>query len=99
MTKDRVWRRISHETTDRFHNDCVLTALTALIALPAKAQQAGDSPLAEQTWVRLGGPIGGPGYDIRMQPDNPDIMYVTDAWAGVHKSTNGGLMWFPLIGE
>jgi photosystem II stability/assembly factor-like uncharacterized protein len=45
-------------------------------------------------WVRLGGPPGGLGYDIRMQPDNPDIMYVTDANAGVHKSVDGGLTWF-----
>jgi acetyl esterase/lipase/photosystem II stability/assembly factor-like uncharacterized protein len=48
-----------------------------------------------QTWTRLGGPPGGLGYDIRMQPDNPDIMYVTDAHAGIHKSVDGGLTWFP----
>ncbi len=46
-------------------------------------------------WVRTGGPLGGLGYDIRMRPDNPDIMYVTDAWAGVFKSTDGGQSWFP----
>jgi photosystem II stability/assembly factor-like uncharacterized protein len=46
------------------------------------------------TWERMGGPPGGLGYDIRMQPDNPDIMYVTDAHAGVHKSVDGGLTWF-----
>jgi photosystem II stability/assembly factor-like uncharacterized protein len=45
------------------------------------------------TWVRTGGPLGGLGYDIRMQPDNPNIMYVTDAFAGVHKSTDGGATW------
>ncbi len=56
----------------------------------------GTTSLADQTWVRLGGPIGGLGYDIRMRPDNPDIMYVTDAWAGVHKSTDGGMTWFTL---
>ncbi len=48
------------------------------------------------TWVRTGGPIGGLGYDIRMQPDNPDIMYVTDAWAGAHKSTDGGRTWITI---
>lgn len=48
------------------------------------------------TWVRTGGPLGGLGYDIRMRPDNPDIMYVTDAWAGVHKSSDGGRTWVPL---
>ncbi len=44
-------------------------------------------------WIRTGGPLGGMGYDIRMRPDNPDIMYVTDAWSGVHVSTDGGLTW------
>ena len=47
------------------------------------------------TWIRTGGPLGGLGYDVRMRPDNTDIMYVTDAWAGVHKSTDGGQTWFP----
>jgi len=28
-----------------------------------------------------------------MRPDNPDIMYVTDAWSGVHISTDGGHTW------
>jgi hypothetical protein len=48
------------------------------------------------TWVKTGGPLGGLGYDIRVQPDNPDIMYVTDAFAGVFKSTNGGATWTSL---
>lgn len=46
-------------------------------------------------WVRTGGPLGGLGYDIRMRPDNPDVMYVTDAWAGVFRSTDGGHTWHP----
>src|SRR3989337_2617887 len=51
------------------------------------------SPLADQSWVRLGGPPGGLGYDIRVRPDNPQIWFVTDAFAGVHLSTDGGLSW------
>lgn len=52
------------------------------------------------TWVRTGGPLGGLGYDVRMRPDNPDVMYVTDAWAGVHMSTDGGGSWQQtLMGE
>ena len=47
-------------------------------------------------WVRTGGPSGGLGYDIRARPDNPDVMYVTDAYAGVHKSIDGGLTWTEL---
>jgi photosystem II stability/assembly factor-like uncharacterized protein len=49
--------------------------------------------LSEQIWTKLGGPQGGLGYDIRMRPDNPDIMFVTDAWAGIHSSIDGGLNW------
>ena len=44
-------------------------------------------------WVRLGGPPGGLGYDIRYNFNNPDIWYVTDANAGVHISTDNGLTW------
>ena len=53
-----------------------------------------DDPVGE--WVWLGGPTGGLGYDIRMHPDDPDIMYVTDALAGVFKSTDGGAIWSPI---
>ncbi len=46
------------------------------------------------SWLDLGGPPGGIGYDIRMDPRNPDVMYVTDVAAGVSKSTDGGKTWF-----
>ncbi len=46
-------------------------------------------------WVRTGGPLGGLGYDVRMRPDDPDVMYVTDAWAGIFMSEDGGETWFP----
>ena len=49
----------------------------------------------ELTWARLGGPPAGLGYDIRMDPQNPDKMYVTDAFAGLHISTAGGRSWVP----
>src|SRR3989304_2735415 len=32
--------------------------------------------------ISCGRSPGGLGYDIRMRPDNPDIMYVTDAFSG-----------------
>ncbi len=87
----------SHSLPLRAASLAVMFLLLAIIVIPtqtsaAPAAQEG-SPLADQTWVRLGGPIGGLGYDIRMRPDNPDIMYVTDAWAGVHKSIDGGQTW------
>jgi len=68
----------------------------------------GESPLEVATvapgtpayqslpWVYTGGPVGGLGYDIRMDPLNLDVMYVTDAWSGAFKSTDGGATWFPI---
>src|SRR3972149_278995 len=82
----------------------VLTRRFALLVVPLLALLVGGgpsasprsgSPLADQAWVRLGGPPGGLGYDIRMRPDNPDIMYVTDAFSGVHVSRDGGRTWTP----
>ncbi len=55
----------------------------------------GRLQLAPPEWVRTGGPIGGLGYDVRMVPGKPDEMFVTDAWAGVFKSTDAGNTWFP----
>lgn len=44
-------------------------------------------------WVRTGGPLGGLGYDIRIHPANPQIMFVTDNPSGVNKSYDGGITW------
>ena len=58
------------------------------------SQRTGSGQALTSTkWLRLGGPLGGIGYDIKMRPDNPDIMYVTDANTGVHKSIDGGTTW------
>jgi photosystem II stability/assembly factor-like uncharacterized protein len=46
-------------------------------------------------WVRTGGPLGGLGYDVRVSPGDQSLMYVTDAFAGVHMSTDGGSNWYP----
>ncbi len=45
------------------------------------------------TWIRTGGPLGGIGYDIKMRPGNPDMMYVTDISGGLHMSIDGGSTW------
>ncbi|MGB2962950.1 MAG: hypothetical protein WBB69_03095 [Anaerolineales bacterium] len=50
-------------------------------------------PIQELSWIRLGGPPGGLGYDIRYSFDDPNIWYVTDANAGVHISRDNGLTW------
>jgi photosystem II stability/assembly factor-like uncharacterized protein len=62
---------------------------------PSPQPAAPDSTTGGLSWVYTGGPLGGLGYDVRMSPDNPDIMFVTDAKAGVFKSTDGGKTWFP----
>jgi photosystem II stability/assembly factor-like uncharacterized protein len=46
-------------------------------------------------WVSTGGPRGGIGYDIRMDPRDPNVLWATDAYAGVHQSTDGGVTWQP----
>jgi photosystem II stability/assembly factor-like uncharacterized protein len=61
-------------------------------ATPTPGGTAEDQSLS---WVHTGGPLGGLGYDVRMRPDNPEVMYVTDAFAGVFKSTDGGKTWVP----
>ena len=53
----------------------------------------GEPAYLEGSWVGVGGPPGGLGYDIRMRPDNPEIMFVTDAAAGIFKSVDGGATW------
>ncbi|MEP1150966.1 MAG: T9SS type A sorting domain-containing protein [Balneola sp.] len=44
-------------------------------------------------WLKTGGPIGGLGYNVRYRPDSPSTIFVTDAWSGLQKSTDGGENW------
>ncbi len=60
---------------------------------PAEDQPIHQLEPSQWEWVRLGGPPGGTGYDIRYNFDNPDIWYVTDANSGVHISTDNGKTW------
>lgn len=48
-------------------------------------------------WVKTGGPLGGIGYDVRVDPNDANIIYVTDNWAGIHKSYDGGRTWLQKI--
>ncbi len=50
-----------------------------------------DDPLNE--WIFTGGPIGGLGYNVKFRNDNPDVLFVTDVWGGLFKSTDGGKNW------
>ncbi len=44
-------------------------------------------------WESTGGPIGGLGYDVRIHPTNKSVMFVTDNYAGIGRSTDGGANW------
>jgi len=46
-------------------------------------------------WTSTLGPPGGLGYDTRIDPRDPDIVYTTDQWAGMCKSYDGGYTWYP----
>ncbi len=61
--------------------------------VPSTVPTISPLPSSELRWVRLGGPPGGTGYDIRYNFDNPDIWYVTDAHGGVHVSFDNGYTW------
>lgn len=63
------------------------------LAIPGSASQPA---YASVSWVYTGGPLGGLAYDVRMDPRNTSVMYVTDSWAGAFKSTDGGMSWFPI---
>jgi len=51
------------------------------------------APPPGYTWVKTGGPSGGLGYDVRIQPLNKNIMFVTDNPSGVNKSYDAGTTW------
>ena len=53
-----------------------------------------SAALPQSNWEKTGGPIGGLGYDVRIDPTDNNIMYVTDNWSGVNKSLNAGSTWF-----
>lgn len=44
-------------------------------------------------WINTGGPSGGLGYDIRIHPDDKNMMFVTDNPSGINKSIDGGKTW------
>ncbi len=60
-----------------------------------EVEVSGPAP-SGPVWVRTGGPPGG-GHagDVRMRPDNPDIVYLSDRFGGVNMSVDGGKTWFP----
>lgn len=51
--------------------------------------------LPETLWVSTGGPLGGLGYDVRIDPRDSQTMFVSDNFAGVAKTDNAGQIWYP----
>ena len=81
--------------TKRFVVMGLLSSMPVLTCgITAQAQfDEPNEPEGSLAWVRTGGPLGGLGYDVRMRPDDPNVMFVTDAWAGIFKSTDAGQTW------
>jgi len=65
------------------------------VTLYGSAPSVAPVGIQNLAWVRTGGPLGGLGYDIRVRPDNPNVMFVTDAWAGIFMSRDAGETWMP----
>lgn len=53
----------------------------------------GQLPTSNLSWVFTGGPRGGVGYDVRIDPQDNKIIWVTDSSSGAHQSTDGGVTW------
>src|SRR2546425_9882178 len=80
MTKHSKSSRIGH----RYLRFAALICSCAVVGSAAE-------PVGQ--WLKVGGPIGGLGYNIRINPTNKNIMFVTDAYSGVQRSTDGGQTW------
>lgn len=80
---------------EAFDVSATTTTSTTVAAASTTTTDTTVAAADELTWIRTGGPFGGLGYDVRMHPDNPDLMYVTDAFAGVFISADGGKTWSP----
>lgn len=89
---------LAFETLDgaeAYVDDVLLTEPAQAITSPTEASASVSPQASDLVWVRTGGPLGGLGYDVRVRPDDAKKMYVTDAWAGVHISADGGMSWAP----
>lgn len=71
----------------------IVGAIIALIAVCEVSAQSGFPDDPSVVWRKTGGPIGGLGYNVRYVPGAAATMFVTDGWAGVQRSTDGGQTW------
>ncbi len=83
-TNPLLFGRIAFETHESSH--CHFDDI-AVFGKPPPAPPPG------YTWVKSGGPSGGLGYDVRIHPQNKNIMFVTDNPSGVNKSYDAGTTW------
>jgi photosystem II stability/assembly factor-like uncharacterized protein len=73
-----------------FVSSAILVGAVLFIGMSAGTNLTAE-PVGQ--WTKVGGPIGGLGYNIRIHPTDKNIMFVTDAFSGVQRSTNGGQTW------
>ncbi len=73
----------------------VLLAAGGLFRDAIPVYSAEGSPLASQTWQRLGGPPGGYGSSLVVHPTDPELLYLSDLTGGVFISRDGGENWTP----
>lgn len=82
---------------DKLFHTSIVCMLIGILLMPKMSilalENDPDSPLSDYTWIFTGGPRGGIGYDIRIHPQDYDVIWVTDAFAGAHQSTDGGQTW------
>ncbi len=90
---DKHGRGMQHLTEEPLLFNLTVDWIDQLYPVEELSAEAQPGLTADQVWVHTGGPPGGLGYDIRAKPGDPNMMYVTDAFAGVHISTDGGLTW------
>lgn len=73
----------------------LLLALCSILLLPlAGSTEEPPAPAYEAGSLKwLAFPVGGIGYDIRVDPRYPEVWYVTDVNAGFSRSDDHGLSW------
>ena len=69
------------------------TLATVALLLGTMLLSTGTSSATTQRWVQSGGPEGGNIRALAIAPQNPETVYTSGEYAGVFKSSNGGVRW------
>ncbi len=67
--------------------------VTAALLLGTMLLSTGTSSATTQRWVQSGGPEGINIRALAIAPQNPETVYTSGEYAGVLKSSNGGVSW------